>query len=259
MTEPVTIDQNYLEKYKHSDWMETHTGLKFWPARPRIEDINALDIAHALALKCRYGGHSKVFYSVAEHCYFLASYARILKLPVEVQFHLLMHDASEAYLPDVPRPIKHFFPDLLLMEKRLDTLVRERFGLGHDLPLQLKEFDSRIIKDERCQVMFKSDNEWQTDAFRPLGVTLAFFTPAEAETRFLHAYQVIGREFLKKSVLLTYGNGEFLNGVHSDARDEVPNLQLVDLVGKVALAKKSDGTPYHIHGEFDLAGYGASF
>lgn len=256
MTDPVTIDQNYLEKYANASWMETHTGLQFWPANPTPETINIFDIAHALALKCRYGGHTKTFYSVAEHAYSLACYARYIKLPVEIQFHLLMHDCSEAYLPDVPRPIKHFFTDLLLMEKNLDRMIRDRFGLGHDLPIQLKEFDSRIIRDERQQCLFKSGNKWQTDDLKPLGVTLALYAPAEAETRFLNAYRIMGREYHKRSVLLTYPDGEFKRG-KSDTGAKPLDLTMVDLIGEVALARDDTGYPFYIHGHFDLAGYGA--
>lgn len=251
MSHDIELDQEYLEKYAKADWMETSTGRKFWPAKPNIEDITVFDIAHALSLKCRYNGHSKTFYSVAEHAWSLAMLARVMKMPVSTQFHLLMHDANEAYLPDVPRPIKHFFPDLIRMEKYLDAMIREWCSLSDEVPSLVKEWDSRIIRDERRQVMMKSDNSWQTDVLRPLGVELSGFSPAEAETRFLQAFQLIGREHTGRPCILAYTDGEFASTV-SDVKGFVaPNMIMIDMLGGCALAKGPDG-PYFINGNFSL-------
>lgn len=257
------IEQSYLEEYKDADWMETSTGRKFWPARPRIQDITVFDIAHALAMKCRYNGHSRKFYSVAEHCVLLSGYARYLGLPVETQYHLLMHDANEAYLPDVPRPIKHFFPDLLKMEHQLDAMIREWAGLGPVVPHVVKELDSRVIKDERAQVMGPSDNSWKTDALQALGIAIPAHGPSEAERMFLNAFQLVGSEHLKRPTLLVFGPGEFKSHVDGGPAYEdtpgllagQPDVRLVDLLGKCALIVE-DG-PFgpdarYIDGDFEV-------
>lgn len=82
-------------------WIQTFTGKQFWPLAPKASDVCIEDIAHALSLKCRFGGHVKKFYSVAEHC------VRVMKIlkPAD-QLWGLMHDAAEAYLPDIAAPIK---------------------------------------------------------------------------------------------------------------------------------------------------------
>jgi len=248
----ISIDQEYLDKYANSSYLETHTGRKFWVARPRLEDITVLDIAHALALKCRYNGHCRSFYSVAEHSTTLALYARHIGLPASTQLQLLMHDGNEAYLPDVPRPIKHFFPDLILMEKAIDALIREFCHLPDELPEEVHQFDSRILHDEKVQVMLPSGNKWICEDLQPLGVILNGHKPAEAESRFLQAFQVMAREYLSRPVLTSYVAGEFARGSSDKVGYVGPDIQLIDVLGSCALAKDEYGLPYYIHGDFKL-------
>jgi hypothetical protein len=255
------IDPGYLEKYKDSAWMETYTGRQFYPANPRIQDFTIFDIAHALANKCRYNGHSAKFYSVAEHCVKLALMARHLKHDVKTQFWFLMHDASEAYLPDVPRPIKHFFPDLIKMEHHCDALIREWCGLGHDMPPLIKEWDSRIIVDERRQLLLPSGNKWQVDDLQPLGLELHGHDPFDAQFRFLQAYQVIGAEFQGKPNFMCYDPGEFASrigyGVNEDVNSDVPgkkilDVRMVDLRGNCAMYSNENGFIRFQHGNYEL-------
>ena len=86
------------------NWIQTFTGKRVFPLRPRAEDIDIRDIAHALSLKCRFGGHISSFYSVAQHSVAVST-CRWLTTPVERLWGLL-HDAGEAYLPDIASPIK---------------------------------------------------------------------------------------------------------------------------------------------------------
>ena len=73
-------------------WLQTYTGKKFYPFDPREEEVDILDIAHALSQLCRFGGHTKEFYSVAEHCVLVS-----MCCPSEVKLLGLLHDAAEAY------------------------------------------------------------------------------------------------------------------------------------------------------------------
>lgn len=104
------------------DWIQTYTGRRFFPLEPNPADVDIRDIAHALALETRFGGHSRVFYSVAEHCVRVSH-------EVEPPHALwgLLHDAAEAYLADVPRPVKANWPEFERTEQRVLTAVQEHF------------------------------------------------------------------------------------------------------------------------------------
>lgn len=82
--------------------IRTYTGILFDPFHPKIEDINIYDIAHALSNECRYAGHCSKFYSVAEHSVIISKLCS-----EENALTGLLHDGSEAYVKDLPRPIKH--------------------------------------------------------------------------------------------------------------------------------------------------------
>ncbi|RPJ39912.1 MAG: phosphohydrolase [Planctomycetaceae bacterium] len=103
----------------------TYTGKIVHPLAITAADIDIHDIAHALAMKCRYTGHCQRFYSVAQHCVLMARWD---KMPGPAPWRL-MHDASEAYLPDIASPIKGRFPIMREAEARIQAAVAERFGL----------------------------------------------------------------------------------------------------------------------------------
>lgn len=90
---------------RSGDWIQTATGGQFWPMDPQPDEIDINDIAHALAMLCRFGGHCLRFYSVAEHSVLLSH-----AVPPEHALWALLHDATEGYLVDMPRPIKAFLP-----------------------------------------------------------------------------------------------------------------------------------------------------
>lgn len=134
-------------KSRQGDWFQTYTGKRFYILDPRPEDIDVRDIAHSLALKCRYGGHVAYFYSVAEHSVLLSHL-----VPTPLAFMALMHDAAEAYTGDIMRPIKNSISDeWRAIESRLDLLISEVFGLDDNKAQwdAIKEYDSRILTDER--------------------------------------------------------------------------------------------------------------
>jgi hypothetical protein len=168
------------------DWMQTYTGKQFWPMDPRASEIDPDDIAHALSLLCRYGGHCSEFYSVAEHCV-LMSHA----VSPENALTALLHDASEAYLVDVPRPIKRSpkMEAYRVAEARMMDAIAVRFGLSdgsgdwwYTLPTDVKQADTRILVDERARLMsLGRDLDWGLDAVEPLGVKIQCWSPAIAE------------------------------------------------------------------------------
>lgn len=180
-----------LTNERKGDWMQTFTGKQFWPADPRAEDIDIRDIAHALSMQCRYAGHCLNFYSVAEHCVLLAN-----AIP-EHKLWALLHDASEAYLVDVPRPVKPSLPGYKELEDDIMFVVARRFGLslgGHildrdgQIPAIVKEYDFRMLVDEKAQNMLDGPHWGSIDGLEPVGVTLQCWAPVDAERHFLQTF-----------------------------------------------------------------------
>ncbi|MGD0775965.1 MAG: phosphohydrolase [Candidatus Solibacter sp.] len=122
--------------------MAPSPALRFWPLDPNPEKILVEDIAHALAHQCRFGGHASTFYSVAEHS------VHVSKLcPAEDALWGLLHDASEAYLVDLARPLK-LLPEFAAYreaERRLQCAVAVRFGLLPDQPASVTEADDTML------------------------------------------------------------------------------------------------------------------
>lgn len=161
------------------NWMQTYTGRQFCPMDPRPDEIDIRDIAHALSMQCRYAGHVKRFYSVAEHCVLLSHV-----VPPGMRLEALMHDAAEAYLVDVPRPVKTSLPRYAEAERRIETVIAAKFGLSYPWPEIVMQMDTRILTDERRQLMAEPLVSWSTDG-EPLGVRCIGFAPMKAESDFL--------------------------------------------------------------------------
>lgn len=172
-------------------WMELYSGRRFRPlSEGNPGEFSVIDIAHALSLKCRYNGHVSAFYSVAQHCCLLHDFVGAGGGDAVQMARILMHDATEAYLPDVPRPLKplmHVFRDA---EENLEHWIMAWLGLQHALPPWMKELDSRITRDERSQLMGPSVNIWDTDGLEPLDVQIEPWPPERAEEEFLLRFAV---------------------------------------------------------------------
>jgi len=103
------------------DALETFTGGRFHPFDPDPSDVHIADIAGGLAHTCRFGGHCRSFYSVAQHSLFVAS--ELEDQGPRLELYGLLHDAAEAYLGDLPRPVKREFDAFEAAEARiLDTV-----------------------------------------------------------------------------------------------------------------------------------------
>lgn len=143
---------------RRGDFIYTYTGVKFYPLDPRPEDINIEDIAHALSNICRFTGHCKEFYSVAQH----SILASELATP-ENKMWALLHDASEAYLCDVPRPLKYlegFESFYREAEGELMYAVAERFDLGWPMPDEIHDLDVTMLVTEQRDLMPQSGEPW---------------------------------------------------------------------------------------------------
>jgi hypothetical protein len=177
-----------MNQIRVGDWMQTHGGRQFWPLDPHPEEIDIEDIAAALSKLCRYGGHCLRFYSVAEHCVHVASAAR-----ASLAMTALLHDASEAYLSDVIRPIKSRLTNYVEIEAALERAIAVRFGTVCPMPEEVKRLDNAILWTEMLQNMAPPPEpwtKWLTDA--PLDITLQFWAPDKAEAEFLTAFRRYG-------------------------------------------------------------------
>ena len=169
-------------------WMQTYTGGVFYPLDPDPGSIRVEDIAGALSKTCRFNGHCLRFYSVAEHCLHIAERA-----PDHLKLTALLHDASEAYLGDVIRPLKPRLTNYAEIEDRLMTIIAKKFRFPWPSE-EIKKLDTAILGDERQQIMAKTDiaaAAWG-NPLPPLGVTIACWSPAEANQRFLDAFYFYG-------------------------------------------------------------------
>lgn len=143
---------------ERGNWIQTFTGGRFYPSDPRYEDIHIEDIAHGLSLTCRFGGQCDHFYSVAEHSWRVA-----MLCPQKDRLAGLMHDAPEAYLGDIPRPIKRtpgFEEQYRALEARTWRVVAGKYGLPLELPQSVHDADTAMLFAERDQLWAKPRDEF---------------------------------------------------------------------------------------------------
>ena len=184
-----------------SDWIQTFSGRRFWPLEPKPEDVCIEDIAHALSMLCRYNGHCRIFYSVAEHSIHVQSImARtpIGKWDRQLQLAALLHDASEAYLADVPSPVKPYLIGYKEAEAKVMAAVHQAFGLEDPRNSEpfIKRIDTRIRANEAELLMPVESDPWHKVFGNPYALTIMCYEPAKAETLFLEAAGALldGRE-----------------------------------------------------------------
>ena len=119
-----------------------------------VQDIDIRDIAHALSNLCRYTGHCRAFYSVAQHSVHVSDI-----LPREFALEGLLHDASEAYLGDVNRPLKTLLPEYRGAEAAVDAIIRKRFSLPETESPEVKEADNILLVTESRDLMPKAPDD----------------------------------------------------------------------------------------------------
>ena len=134
----------------------TYTGTMFDPLNPNPDQIDNRDIAHALSMLCRANGHFKTFYSVGQHCVNCMQEAAARGYSRKVQLACLLHDASEAYLSDVTRPVKQELPQYLEIEKPLQEAIWNKYLAEPMTPeerKQVQEIDDAMLYHEFLALM----------------------------------------------------------------------------------------------------------
>lgn len=130
-------------------WIRTFSGLRFYPLDPQPEEVRLTDICHSLSMIARFGGHLPQFYSVAEHSFLVAKRVKELGGSTEEILWGLFHDAAEAYIGDIPRPLKRLvIPQIKTVEDRILSVIAERFGLEYPVPIIVKFADEELIAAE---------------------------------------------------------------------------------------------------------------
>lgn len=130
------------------DYILTYTKTRFTPLSPEMDQIKIEDIAHALSFLCRANGHFKHFYSVAQHSIHCCKEAKARGYSPRIQFACLLHDASEAYLSDITRPVKQHLQEYIEFEKKLQTTIYHTFfkeNLTEDEIIKVRQIDDHVL------------------------------------------------------------------------------------------------------------------
>lgn len=174
-------------------WIQTYTGRQVFPLAPDPEQIDIHDIAHALANLCRFTGHTRQFYSVAQHSVLVAR-----EINPEFAAWGLMHDAAEAYINDIARPIKQitFLVDddaeaVEDVESRIQQAIARRFNLPWPMPEgcseAVKHIDTRLLLTEKRDLMSAEPAAWNVEGDPFFGWHIEPWAPQRAEREFLRA------------------------------------------------------------------------
>lgn len=187
---------------KAQPWIETVSGTKFHFLNPKKEDVNAKDIAYALANQCRFNGHVP-FFSVAEH-----SVAVAARLPPALQLAGLMHDGAEAYLSDIPSPIKQFLPDYQAMEEKVQRVIYEKFQivLSPEDIKEIKAADKDATATEAHYLLRSKGKDWNSVLFTPnKQFQPRLLPPPEAVQMFLHWFSELTNSSLEQQLMIVPG------------------------------------------------------
>jgi hypothetical protein len=138
---------NVLAYKGASGWILTHSGRRVDPLNLHPEDVDIEDIAYSLSNQCRWSGHC-LWYSVAQHCYLVS-----LEADEQDQLWGLLHDATEAYLVDLPSPIKRQMPEYVAAEHRAMRAICTRFGLPPHEPKSVTIADEVLLATEYRDIM----------------------------------------------------------------------------------------------------------
>jgi hypothetical protein len=153
-----------------STFIETRNGGRFFPLDPRVEDVDLMDITHALSQQCRFSGHTRAFYSVAQHSVLVSRLLRKWGYSLEVQLWGLVHDASEAYLIDLPSPLKRDprFAFYLDAESEVMEVICQALDLPVEQPLAVKDADSVLLSTEVRDLMTPTSGNWAQLTHAPM-------------------------------------------------------------------------------------------
>jgi uncharacterized protein len=174
-------------------FLQTVSGKRVNPLDPDVEQLDIEDIARALGNLCRFGGHCRTFYSVAQHSVIVAQLVEDRGGDTEDVFAALMHDAAEAYLGDMPHPLKHrsaLGAAFKEAEEHLEAAIRRRFAIKADVP-EIKRADRALLATERRAFSAERWHWPELDGVEPLDLELQAWPPEQATKAFLERYAAL--------------------------------------------------------------------
>jgi uncharacterized protein len=175
-------------------FIETYTGRRFQPLSRKPQPICIEDIARALSNQCRFFGHVKDFYSVAQHSVHVAAWVAHHGGTRAEQIWALLHDASEAYLGDLVTPLKAsaYGRAYLKAEKRIQRQICRALGLPTKMPEIVKRGDAVLLATEVRSLKFNNPIHWARLTEAPWeGAILLPMVPNEAEQAFLRTFKIL--------------------------------------------------------------------
>jgi hypothetical protein len=153
---------------------------------PWHSEFTIEDIAQGLANICRYAGQCRSFYSVAEHSLHVCDTTDVFKLEA------LLHDAAEAFLGDITRPLKQLLPEYKVIESNVEAAIFSRFGLDRASMTNVKLADLRVLAAEQSQLMPNGTDYWAAQSnICPAPVNVQFLSPQEAREQFLAKFNAL--------------------------------------------------------------------
>jgi uncharacterized protein len=159
------------------------SGAWFDFCAPGSSDFTIEDIAHGLSNICRYSGQCTSFYSVAEHSILVSETA------IGFEFEALLHDAAEAFIGDITRPLKQMLPEYKKIEADVQRAILDRFGV-RSLPPEVKKADLRVLAAEQQQIMPKGTDCWvRGQKVDPAPIVVRHLPPDEAKRVFLKLFE----------------------------------------------------------------------
>ncbi len=175
-------------------FIETYCGYTFQPLTPKCQDIKIVDVAHALSNQGRFTGHTRFFYSVAEHSVRVAELVKQLGGDTRTQLWGLLHDSSEAYLVDVPSPLKRSpgFAAYRRAEKTLMVAVCKRFGLPKLRPTIVYRADAMLLATEVRDLMHGDRPYWKKLIEVPIKERIRPWSSYVARYEFLKTFEALG-------------------------------------------------------------------
>ncbi len=189
---------------RKGDFVGTYKGNEFWPLDPRVEEVDVIDIAHSLSQICRFNGHTLHFWSIAQHSLLVE---QVIKEYLNwdsplTRLYGLLHDASEAYISDICRPVKKYLQDYLEIEGKIERAILEYFQIADkltskDMELVIKA-DNIVLALEGRKLM-KSRDYWNISQlwkpeYEPLLKYIDSSNISDVEQRFIEKCKALTNE-----------------------------------------------------------------